>query len=187
MKLLKNIKIAVLITAVIVILTMMAGVGTSLDRLARDVEATFFSERYVDAAGITRRGIYHHLENASESAFSLAMMMTANPELTAQSQALLAARAELVTAMNDRDISKMGEKYEIVRVRFFELTGRAEGLALSQRESDALSLFTRDFRGAMTAIGEIGYNDAVSSFMDNASVFAHLLKPFVFVTPPQPF
>jgi hypothetical protein len=184
MKLLKSRKFAVLVAVALVVLATLFGVGRSLNRLARDVEALFYADRYVDDEGVTRRGVNPHLNNSANAAFALAMLMADNPALTSEANELLSARGSYLDADNIRGKFLANE---IMKRTFSALTDKAQSIELSEREKDALSTFSRDFQDAQTAIQGNPYNQKVLSFMDDASFIAHALRPFAFVTPPEYF
>jgi hypothetical protein len=184
MKLLKNRKFAVLVAVVLVVLATLFGVGRSLNRLARDVEALFYADRYVDDDGATRRGIDPHLENSANAAFALAMLMVDNPALAGEANELLAARGSYLAA--DSIPGKFVANENMKRT-FAALAGKAQGIELSEREISALATFSRDFNDAQMAIQGSPYNQKASDYMDGASFIAHVLRPFTFVAPPAYF
>jgi len=184
MKLLKNRKFAILITVLIVCTATLIGMGVSLDRSARAIEAMFFDGVYLDDEGFTQPGISSHLANRQSSALSFATIMEGYPELAAETEALLVARRALI------DASSFPEKHsanEAMQEAFTELVERARNLELAGRDRDDMERFSMSFYGAQTAIDNSRYNQKAAAFMDNASFFAHFLRPVLFVTPPQTF
>ena len=184
MKLLKNRKIAILITVILAVAASVFGVGRSLNRLARDIEVMFYDGVYLDDAMYTQPGIEAHLKNRLNSALAFAAMMEDFPEAKNETETLLSARNTLISA---NDIS---EKYDANRAldsAYWFLYEKANSLELTKRDEDDIAQFTSTFAGAQNAINDSLYNQKALSFMDNASFFAKILKPFAFVTPPQIF
>jgi len=191
MTLFKNRGVAVFLTFVVVIAATLVGVGSSLNRVARDIESTFYAERYLDAGGITRRGIFIFLGNIANEALLLAtdpvLLDNHNRELDIAGNSLLSSRESLMAAISARDIQKMGLAYSEVQQAFSTLAALVERLDLSDHDRQNVDSIISSFSGAQNAISESSYNQRVASFMDDASFVARLLRPFVFVTPPQAF
>jgi len=183
MKALKNRKIAVLITVIVAILATMFGVGRSLNKLARDVEATFYSGFTLEN-GQPQNGINHHLEILVQSALDCAALLAGNSELSGEAESLLSARSGL---LDSKSISEKYSAYQTLYSMSATLIDKALLMELSEREKAAVSQFSNDFKGTTAAIFSNQYNIKALNFMDDASIFAHLLRPFVFVTPPETF
>jgi hypothetical protein len=184
MKVFKNRKFAILITIAIVVLATLLGVRGSLNRLARDTEAMFYNGVYLKEDGYTQPGIDSQLSKRLNSALGFALLMENHPELEGESSGLLSAQRELQNAKSIR------EKYsanESMQRAFVKLSENAAKMALSSRETEAIEQYTSTFMGAQTLIQNSRYNQQASSFMDNASFLAQLIKPFLFVKSPQIF
>ena len=175
MGLLKNRKFAVLICVVVVVLATLIGVRGSLNRLARDVEAVFYD---------SFEGIDLHLNNRLNSALGFASLMQKHPVLESEADALVLARRMLLDA---KDIKDKFAANESMQRAYVELSDRAGGLELSQNEKGDIERYSSTFFGAYAAIQNSPYNQRAQSFMHDASFFAHLLKPFLFVKSPQLF
>ena len=184
MKLLKNRKFAILIAAVAIVFATLLGVRGSLNRLARDVETMFYKGIYLEEDGYTQPGIDSQLLNCAQAALDCATVLEKQPELTGEAGALLSARREFMDAKSIREKQKA---YISMQRAFAELTEKAGKVELTQREAEAMTVHTSTFRGAQTAIQNSAYNHKAQTFMDEASIFAHLLRPFLFVRPPQLF
>ena len=184
MKLLTNRKIAILITVILSVAATIFGLGRSLNRLARDVEVMFFDGVCLEDEGYTQPGIEAHLNSRLSSALALAVIMEDYPEAARETNELFSARNALKSAKS------IGDKYtanEALQQAYLALQAKAESLELSLRDTDDIMRFSSDFSSAQTAIQDNRYNQKAESFMDDASFFARLLKPFAFVTPPQVF
>jgi len=182
--LLKNRKTAILITAIVAILATLLGVRGSLNRLARDVEAMFVSGVYLEDEKFTQPGIYAHLENRAASALALATALESYPELKAETENLLTARRGLMNANTIKDRYAANES---LQQAFTALEEKAGKLSLSGRDKETLEMHASDFSGARTAIMDSRYNAAAASYLDGVSILARILRPFVFVKPPQAF
>jgi hypothetical protein len=184
MELLKNRKIAIVITVIVIILATLFGVNRSLNRLAKNVEAMFYDGIYLEDAGFTQPGISQHLSSIAQAALDITSAFTNHPELSAESDALVLARRELM------DASSIAEKYvayQGIQRSSSELLRKAETVDLSDRDIDVLSQFQTIFSGATRAIQDSQYNINARSFMESSSFIAYMLKPFLPVTAPQAF
>lgn len=174
MTLLKNRKIAILITAIVAILATLLGVRGSLNRLARDVEAMFYEDK----------GVNTLLNNRAASALALATALESYPELKAETENLLTARRGLMNANTIKDRYAANES---LQQAFTALEEKAGKLSLSGRDKETLEMHASDFSGARAAIMDSRYNAAAASYLDGVSILARILRPFVFVKPPQAF
>ena len=184
MKMFKNRKFAVLITVTVAVLATLIGVRGSLNRLAEDTEKMFYDGVYLKEDGYKQPGLNPQLEICAQTALNFATVMANNPELTGEAEALLSAQRKFMDAKSIR------EKYTAnasMQSAFEALTKKAESAGLSQQETDAMSKHTSTFRGAQTMIQSSEYNKQAQSYMDDASNFVRLLKPFLFVKSPQIF
>jgi len=184
MELLKNRKFAVLITVVVVILATLLGVRGSLNRLARGAEVMFYEGVSLKDEGYTQPAINPQLLNCAQAALDYAMVMENHPELSGETKALLSARREFIDAKSIREKRSANAG---MQQAFAALSEKAGGIELTQKEIDAMAVHTSTFRGAQIAIQNSSYNQQAQSFMDGASILAHLLRPFLFIKPPQTF
>jgi len=184
MKLLRNRKFAVLIAVVVIILATLLGVGRSLNRVARDVEAMFYDGVYLKDEGYTQPGIALQLNNRLNSSLGFAVLMEKYPESSSETEALLSARNALISA---KSISDKYSANEALQRAYVSLAVKAESVGLSKQDRDDMEGYSSTFSGAQTAISNSRYNKEAASYMEDASFFAFLLRPFVFVTPPQIF
>ena len=182
MKLLKNRKFAVLIAIIVMVLATLIGVRGSLIRLVRDVEAMFYDGVYLEEGGYKQPGINSHLENRARAALDLATVMKNNPGLNAEVEVLLSVRQELISA---ESITEKLAANKRLQTAFSALADKAQRNELSEREIDALNHHTPTFNGAQTAIENSQYSQKAAAYMDDASFIAKILRPFLFVKPPQ--
>jgi len=184
MKLLGNRKFVIFITVIIAILSTLFGVGRSLNRLARDVEAMFYNGVYLKDEGYTQPGIDAQLKNRLNSSLAFAVLMEKHPEAKHEAEALLAARNELIAAGG---ITEKFTANEALQHAFMALALKAEHIEVTEKEKSDIKEYSSTFSGAQTAINGSRYNHEAETFMDDASFFAFVLRPFVFLTPPQVF
>jgi len=184
MRLLKDRKIAILITIFVIILATLFGVGRSLNRLARDVEKLFYDGIYLERDGFTQPGINSHLENIKQAALDCSSLFANHTELSKEAEGLILARREMLEAGS---ISEKHAAYVITQKAFSEFISKASTVELSERDQASVALYTGTFTGAMGAIESSSYNTRVRNYMDDASFIAFFLRPFVFVKPPQAF
>lgn len=184
MKLLKNRKIAIVITVIVVLLATLFGVGRSLNRLAANTERMFYDGVYLEGQGFTQPAINTHLENIAQAALDCASVFANHSDLYNQSEALRIARREFLDADG---ISEKFAAYVGLYDAFTAFFSAVETAGLSDRDREIAAQFSSTFSGAVTAISNSEYNDRARNFMDGVSGFAQLLRPFAFVTPPQVF
>jgi len=184
MKLLKNRKIAILITVFAIILTTLFGVGRSLNRLAKDVEDLFYDGIYLERDGFTQPGINSHLENITQAALDCSSVFANLAELSKESEGLILARRDMLEAGS---ISEKYSAYEIIKRAFSEFISKSDTLELSDRDLSSVALYAGTFTGAVGAIESSSYNARVKSYMDDASFIVFFIKPILFVNPPQAF
>ena len=184
MRLLKNRAFAIFITVVIVILTALFGIQRSLNRLAADVEAMFYEGVYLESEGYTQPSIDSQLQIRANGALALATVMEGYPDLADEAETLLSARRDLISAKSIRDKHSANERMQRA---FTTLTAKAGTLDLTERDKEDIDRYISTFQGAQTAILGSLYNQKALFFMDDASFIAHVLRPFLFVTPPQSF
>ena len=184
MKLFKNRKFAILIAAVAIVFATLLGVRGSLNRLARNVEVMFYEGVYLKEDGYTQPGIDSQLLNCAQAALDCAKVLEKQPELTGETGALLSARREFMDAKSIREKHKA---YISMQHAFAALTEKAGKVGLTQQETEKMTVHMSTFHGAQTAIQNSAYNHKAQTFIDEASIFVHLLRPFLFVTPPQLF
>ena len=184
MGLLKNRKVAIVITVFITVLAMLFGVGKSLNRLAGDVEVMFYDGVYMEDAGFVQPGINLHLENITQTALDCSSMFAGHAELADVSEALMMARRGMLEAGS---ISEKYAAYVNIHRAFTDFIDRAHAVELTERDADSVAMYSSTFTGAAGAIQSSEYNTKAGNFMSGASPIAFLLKPFVFVTSPQTF
>jgi len=187
LELLKNRKIAIIITIIVVISATMFGVGKSLNGLVKEAEKVFYEGAEPEGAGFIQPSINHYLGIVSQAALDTSSLFAGHPELSDEAAALTAARRSLSDAMGAKNIPEMYAAYRSILTAsdvFINSAGNAE---LSEREQSALNDYRTTLRGAAIAIRNNEYNIKAGNFMDGAFFLTGLLKPFVFVTSPQVF
>ena len=184
MKFVKNRKFAILVSAAIVILATLFGIRGSINRLARKTESMFYDGVYLVDEGYTQPGIDSQLKNRINSALGYALLLESHPELEKASSELLSAQRELIDAESIRAKYSANERLQRA---FLKLAENAEKANLSQRDADAAEQYASTFMGAYTMIQNSGYNQQARSYMSGASIFVRIIRPFLFVTPPQLF
>jgi len=172
MKLLGRRSIAILITVVVVIAATLFGVYNTSGRYTREVEALFYDGVYLKDQGFIQPGINSHLENCANAALGLATLMEGYPELAGYAESLLTARRELMSAgsvsAKERATREMTDGF----TRLLEAAGNVD---LTGREKDAATQFDSTFNGALIAISNSRYNDAVSAHINNQNAVLRLI------------
>ena len=183
MKLLKNRKIAIIITVVVVVLAILFGVTRSLNRLAADIESMFYDGVFLEDQNFTQPALNTHLENLAQAALDGASFFANHPELSSEADGLRMARRELIDASSFMDKSEAFNNL----ARAFSDFHLASMIELSDRDLETRNQFIDTFNGATTAIQNSAYNDVAVSRWNDVSGFAKLLRPFLPVDPPQTF
>jgi len=183
MTLLKNRKIAIIITVVVVLLAILFGVTRSLNRLATDIESMFYYGVFLEDQGFTQPALNSHLENLAQATLDSVSIFANHPELSNVAEDLRMARRELIDASNIMDKNEAFHNLDRAFLNFWD----ASLIELSDRDLEARNQFIDTFNGATTAIQNSAYNDVAVSKWNNVSGFAQLLRPFLPVDPPQTF
>jgi len=182
MKLLKNRKIAILITIVVAIVATLLGVRGSLNRLAGNVNDMFFND--VVIGGQTYPSVNSFLSSRENSALGLATLLERYNGLQSEAESLLSARRSLVGTNN---IAEKNTANEAMQKAFTSLVKKAETLDLPDRDRNAMETYAASFSGAQTAISGSMYNKKVATFWDDVSFIAWCLRPLLFIRTPQVF
>jgi len=184
MILLKNRKIAILITIVVVLLATLFGVGRSLNRLVTNTEQMFFDGVFLHDQGFTQPAINTHLESIAHLALDCASVFANHPELSYEAEAIRLVRRDFLGA---NSISEKYTAYVDFSNAFSSFFAAADSAELSDRDRDAVAQFSSTFSGAVSAIENSAYNEMARNYMDGVSGFAKLLRPIARITPPQMF
>jgi len=182
LKLLKNRKIAIIITVIVVIFATLFGVSRSLNNLARNVEAIFYDGVFIN--DVPQRSISHHLDVIEQAVLNTVPAFNNYPALSDEVEALTVARRELLGAGS---IPEKFTAYMNIQSASTRLISKAESVELSQRDQDILDQYQTTLTRATIAIQSSEYNVRARGFMDGSSFIAYTLRPFVFVTAPQAF
>jgi len=182
----RNRKVAILITIIVMVPATLFGVGRSLNRLAVEVEAMFYNGLPINRGGIIQPqpGIDMLLGNIERDVLDVSSIFAGHPELSGEAEALAVARRELLDAGS---ISEKYTAYQEIQNAVAAFNNKAGIIELSERDEESTARFNRMVTGAMIAIEENEYNVRARDFMDGASYIAYMLRPFVFVTSPQTF
>jgi|GEM_PF-1498818 len=178
---------AIFLTVVVIIGATLVGVGRSLNGLARDIEAMFYDGVFLDDQGFTQPSIDSLLNHRANTALVLGTMLEGIAELAEDADTLLTLRRDLLSANSLDGKFVANENMQRVFIDISSTISENNGLSLSERDYSDFQQLASNFNGAQTAIMNNRYNQMVTSFMDDASFFAHLLRPFVFVNPPEYF
>jgi len=155
MSVLRKKPVAILIAALIVVLSTLIGARTSLSRTSGEVEELFYSG--VEYDGYVHSSIASQLTKRAEAANGLLSVGRAH-DLNSECTALAQAREELMAGgtisvqyLNDVALEKA----------FAVLQAALGKCALTERETAAVETYVSTFNNAAHVIGASGYNDAV--------------------------
>lgn len=188
MELLRNRKIAILITVVAAILATLLGISGTANRDSRDVEAMFYNGVYLKDEGYTQPGIDSHLNNAANAALGLATILEKYPELESQAGELIRARWDLIASAGIGE--KSAANLEMCD-RFYNLLDATVNTWLSvpitDRDSDALAHYSETFRSASNTISSSRYNDEVAAYLGSRSFIVRVIGIIVPIKEPDYF
>ena len=173
MKALKNRKIAVLISVVVIVLATLFGVNKSLACMSRDIEQMFYDGVYLKSEGYTQPSLDSQLEKISAAALNLATLLQDHPELTSAAEDVLWARRTLLDAESIRYKGRALLWMDGIFTTLVTLAGRMTDL--SEREVDAVAEYAQTFEGASTFVyGTLApsYNSKVDGFYNERSTIA---------------
>ena len=173
MKILKNRKIAILITAAVAVLATLIGVNRSLNRLAQDIERMFYDGVYRAPDGYTEPSIYIHLDNSADAALGLATLLQNYTGLGEKAEDLLSARRELLSA---ESISAKSIQDSHMIQAFVELIQAAKETDLPDRDIEAVSRYLQTFSGAHISIANSLYHEKVLQYTSDISPLAEFIS-----------
>ena len=172
MKLLRNRKIAILITAVVVVVAVLIGVNKSLTRLSRDIEGMFYDGVYLESGGYTQPGIDAALLKHADATLGLTTVLTNYPNLRDGAEEAARLRRELLDAAS---ISEKGIAFRAMSRDVDNLIKAASEVELSERDLTALSQYSSTVFGAETFVKEAAYNERASELWSERSVFTRII------------
>lgn len=191
MKFLKKRSVAVIITAIIIVLAALFGVHRSLGHDAGAVSDMFSLGVRDETQNYTRPSIRSQLEVRATTSLSLITVGNNYSEASDKANTLTETRRYLANLLSDEN-SGPAELYTAnaaLQVAFDNLYKALESCELTEtHKSDMESCLTR-FSGAATVIANSGYNEAVREFSNSTlGVFpTNLLWRMAFVEKPQLF
>ena len=184
MTVLKNRKIAVLITIVVVALTTLISVNRSLMRLSRDIERMFYDGVYLESDGYTQPGIDSQIKKHAEATLGLATTLTNYPELGDRADEVLRSRRELLDAgsISDKSICFWAMSRNV-----HSLIQAASDISLTERDMEAVSSYSATITGAEEFIKGSAYNQAVLLRWNEQSSIARIICALVPAREPAAF
>ncbi len=162
MEALKRKPVALLLTAVVVVLSTLLSVNRTLGERCQEVTDGFYQG--VVADGYRQSSISSHLQMRLDLSNSIAAVTSAYEALSGQTEAFRQAREQLLAAVSSADIDAQYRKNAALREAAKALREAAEDVTFSERDRKILDTCWRDFDGAQAAIDKSGYNDAVREF-----------------------
>ena len=184
MKLLKNRGVAIIITIVVVIASTLFGIYTSANRVAREIESTFYDGVFLEDENRLQPSLNSHLQNAENAALGLGTILGNYPELADNANALLMAQDKLASAMS---ISSRESAAWELRDSFAELMKSAELVSLDERDTAATEHHASTFRGAFSAMHNTHYNIAAEERLSGQSPIFRIVSDFLSANRPDFF
>ena len=183
-KLLKNRKVAILITVIVVALSVMLGVSRTSNRSTRKIEALFYDGIYLKDEGYTQPGMYSHIRNCADAAIGLATVLGNHQELAHETGKLIVAQQTLVDAYS---LSNINSAYLKMVDSFNVLKSATAGVVISERETAAMEQYSNLLTGAQKAMVGSRYNDMVTEYMDGRSALMQVIGLFTPTKTPHYF
>ena len=182
MNTLKDRKLAILITIMIVIVATALGVYKTSYSYTKKIESGFYNDAM---SGGRATCINSYLDNCASYAKGLATMMAKYPALADKSEALMLAQRELLDAAT----ITLKESANARMVECFKaLSSAAAGSVLTdERDAEALAGYSSDFYNAQRLIGQSGYNDTVTAYLDGRSPFMKIFDASIKMKTPAYF
>ena len=186
MKLLRNRKFALLVTAAVIVLSTLFGVHKSLSKEVERVEAMF-------SAGVPQResdGVEPKMNERLGSIQTDILGITAisgkYPALDAETKQLQGARNEYMDA---KSISEKSKAYGQMMSAYEAFCKKADTVDISEIDRDALEDYASDIKIEQSLIERSRYNEAVDEYINgvSASFPVGILKKLAFVRDPQIF
>jgi len=184
MMVLKNRKVAVLITIVVAVLATLFGVNRSLARLSRSIERMFYDGVYLESEKYTQPSLDSQIAKHTDATLGLATILTNYSGLHDDAEFVIALRRELL------DAESIGDK----SLAFWTMSRYVNSLVqataevgLSARDSDAVSQYSSTINGAEAFIRGAAYNQAVSKQWNEQSSIARAIGLLLPVREPEMF
>jgi TorA maturation chaperone TorD len=186
MKILKNRKFAIVITAAVVVLATLFGVHRSAGRAAGQVEALFYEGVYLKDEKYREPSIDSQLKKRDTAALGLISIASNYDDLEPFADVLKKTRNDLL------DADRIADKYiadEKLQKAYEDLFVALSKLELTQREKEAADHYAATMDGARNIIQKSSYNSEVSAFInDTMRAFpVNLIKSLAFVKYPDYF
>jgi len=183
MKLLKDRKIAIILTVLIAVLATMLGVYKTSASNTRDIEAMFYDGVYIEDGSYTQPGINTHIGNVADAALGLATLLS-YPEFKTEAEALLSARRDYNAS---RRISDKNAAYKEMGDLITRLCNAAQNAGLTERDMIAVAQYYSTYTGAAAAIKNSQYNTEVWKYLDKRSALMRTIGLFVPTREPEYF
>ncbi len=160
-EILKKRSTAAVISAVLMALFLVIGVGKSLRAAANDVSDAFYDGVYDEEEKYTRPSISNLLEERIDASLGLISVASGYDGLEALTDALRTSRNALINA------GSVHEKYEAdmaMAADFDRLYSALSEKELTEKDSSAARDYGLTMSSTAALIDESGYNEAVSDF-----------------------
>lgn len=190
MEIFKNRKIAAIITAIIIIVSIFIGAQRSLGRLSDKVSDMFYKGVYIEDDDYTSASIYSALSNRVDYSLGLATIAANYDELSKETEALLAARNSLIDAQDSGNISAMYDANSALETAFITLWAKFTDTAdISESDNSDAEDYVDSLSGAQSSIEGNKYNDELSELENDVlkAFPANLLMNIVSVELPEHF
>lgn len=190
MEILKKRPVAIIITAVIIILSTIFSVHRTLGAECQRVRDSFFTG--VVSEGYAHKSISDQLKTRIDAANVVASIAANYSQAENETKNLRDARNRLIDTLNEAKSGEASLKNvynanKELQAAFEDLEKSLEGVKLSTREAENFENNRSKFYGAQAAIEKAGYNEAVREFYRTTlNVFpTNFLWKISWVDPPE--
>jgi hypothetical protein len=164
MELFKRKSVAILVTALAVVLSTMYSVNRTLGAACQEVTDGFYEGVFVASDGYRHPGISTHLNLRLDRANAIVSIAANYAGLEAQTAAVGDARDKLLAATESGSLSAQFDRNAELQAAVTALESAAANVSLSERDRENLDTCLSDMNGALAAIEDAGYNEAVRAF-----------------------
>ena len=164
MELFKRKPVALLVTALLVVLATVYSVNRTLGAACQAVTDGFYEGVFVEADGYRHPGISTHLSFRQSQAVAIVSITANYSGLEAETASVKEAAERLLAATESGSLSAQYDRNTELQAAVAALESAAANVSLSERDRENLDGCLTDMSGAQAAIEDAGYNEAVRSF-----------------------
>ncbi len=164
MEMFKRKPVALVVTALVVVLSTLYSVNRTLGAACQEVTDGFYDGVFVEADGYRHPGISTHLTFRLSRADAIVSITAGYADLETETAAVKEARDSLLAATETGSLSTQFDRNAELQTAVATLESAAVNVDLSEQDRENLDTCLTDMSGAQTAIDDAGYNESVRAF-----------------------